>query len=60
VVERIARDLRRVVTLPDVRERLASLGAEPMSMTPSEFARFVRSEIDDSAHTARTAGIRVQ
>jgi tripartite-type tricarboxylate transporter receptor subunit TctC len=60
IVERIARDLGRVVTLPDVRERLASLGAEPMAMTPGEFARFVKREIEDSARVARAAGIRVQ
>lgn len=60
VVEKIARDLARVVTLPEVRERLANLSAEPMSMTPAEFARFVRSEIEDSAHIARTAGIKLQ
>jgi tripartite-type tricarboxylate transporter receptor subunit TctC len=60
VVEKIARDLGRVVALPDVRERFAALCAEPMSMSPAEFARFVRSEIDDSARIARAAGIKLQ
>jgi tripartite-type tricarboxylate transporter receptor subunit TctC len=60
VVEKIARDLGRVVTLPEVRERLASLGAEPMSMTPAEFARFVKDEIDDATRIARAAGIKLQ
>jgi tripartite-type tricarboxylate transporter receptor subunit TctC len=60
VAEKIARDLGRVVALPDVRERLAGLGAEPMSMTPPEFSRFVRQEIDDAARVARAAGIKLQ
>jgi tripartite-type tricarboxylate transporter receptor subunit TctC len=60
VVGKIARDLGRVVALPDVRERLAGLGAEPMSMTPAEFSRFVKSEIEDSARIARAAGIKLQ
>jgi tripartite-type tricarboxylate transporter receptor subunit TctC len=60
VVERIARDLGRVVAAADVRERLATLGAEPMSMTPAEFARFVKAEIEDAARIARTAGIKLQ
>ena len=60
VVEKISRDLARVATQPEVRERLAALGAEPMSMTPAEFARFVKSEIDDSARIARAAGIKPQ
>jgi len=60
VVERIARDVGRVVALPEVRERLAALGAEPMSMAPAEFARFVKSEIKDAARISRAAGIKLQ
>jgi tripartite-type tricarboxylate transporter receptor subunit TctC len=60
VVEKIARDIGRVVAAPDVRERFAGLGAEPMAMAPAEFARFVRSEIDDAARVARAAGITVR
>ncbi len=60
VVQKISRDLARVVTAPDVRERLATLGAEPMSMPPEEFGRFVRAEIADAARIARAAGIRLQ
>jgi len=60
VVQKISRDLARVVAAPDVRERLATLGAEPMSMPPEEFASFVRAEIDDAARIARAAGIRLQ
>jgi tripartite-type tricarboxylate transporter receptor subunit TctC len=60
VVEKIGRDVAQVVAAPDVRERFAGLGAEPMAMTPAQFARFVRSEIEDAARVARAAGIRLQ
>jgi tripartite-type tricarboxylate transporter receptor subunit TctC len=60
VLERIARDLGRVVAAAEVRERLATLGAEPMTMTPAQFASFVKSEIEDAARIARTAGIKLQ
>jgi tripartite-type tricarboxylate transporter receptor subunit TctC len=60
VLERINRDLMRVMDMPDVLDRFAKLGAEPMRMTPAEFARFVRSEIDDAARIAQQAGIKVQ
>jgi tripartite-type tricarboxylate transporter receptor subunit TctC len=60
VVQRIARDLARASAAPEVRERFAALGAEPMSMTPEQFGRFVKSEIEDAARIARTAGIRLQ
>jgi len=60
VVERINRDLMRIMDLPDVLERFAKLGAEPMRMTSAQFARFVKSEIDDSARIAQAAGIKAQ
>ena len=60
VVERINKDLMRVFEMPDVLERFARLGADTMRMTPQEFARFVKSEIEDSARIALAAGIRTQ
>ena len=60
IVERIAADVRRALALPDMRERLTLLGAEPMSMSPEEFSRFVQSEIEDAARIGKAAGIRLQ
>ena len=60
LAEQIARDLGRAVTAPDVRERFAHLGAEPMTMTPPEFARFVQREIDNAERIARISGIKAQ
>jgi len=48
------------VAAPEVRERLAQLGSEPMAMTPAEFAQFVRREIEETARIARAAGIKPQ
>ncbi len=60
VVDRIAKDVARALAAPDVRERLAKLSAETMSMTPVEFARFVRSEAESVARVVRAAGIKPQ
>jgi tripartite-type tricarboxylate transporter receptor subunit TctC len=60
VVGRIARDVSRAAAQPDLRERLANLGAEWMEMTPAEFSRFVDSEIEDARRIGKTAGIRLQ
>jgi len=60
IVEKIAHDLAQIVATAEVRERLARLGAEPMAMTPAEFARFVRSEIDGAERIARLSGIKAQ
>ena len=60
VVAKINADVAKVVQMPDVRERLAALGAEPMVMTPAEFRKFMRDEIEDSAKVVKAAGIKAQ
>lgn len=60
VVERVNRDIARVVAEPEVRERLSALGAEPMPMSPAEFDRFMRAEMDEAARVVQAAGIQVQ
>ncbi len=60
IVDKINKDVDRVLQLPDVKERLASFGAEAMPMTPAEFRKFVQAEIDDSAKVIKAAGIKAQ
>jgi tripartite-type tricarboxylate transporter receptor subunit TctC len=60
VVDKINRDVNRVLREPDVRERIASLGAEAMPMSSAEFDRFMRSEMDEAAKVVKAAGIKVQ
>ena len=60
VVDKINADVARVLQAPDVRERLAALGAEPMVMTPAEFRKFMRDEIDELAKVVKAADIKVQ
>jgi tripartite-type tricarboxylate transporter receptor subunit TctC len=60
IVDKINRDVGRVLQTPEVKERLAALGAEAMPMTPAEFHKFVSDEIVDSAKVIKAAGIKVQ
>jgi tripartite-type tricarboxylate transporter receptor subunit TctC len=60
LVDKINKDVARAVQAPDIKERLANLGAEAMPMTPAEFKAFVRSEIDESAKVIKAAGIKPQ
>jgi tripartite-type tricarboxylate transporter receptor subunit TctC len=60
VVDKIARDVRTVAQSPDVKERFAALGAEPMPMSPPEFKQFVDTEIAESAKVIKAAGIKAQ
>jgi tripartite-type tricarboxylate transporter receptor subunit TctC len=60
VVDKLAKDFARALTAPDVRDRLAKHGANPMSMTQPEFARFVVSQSENAARIAKAAGIKLQ
>jgi tripartite-type tricarboxylate transporter receptor subunit TctC len=60
VVDKLAADVARAVDTPEVRERLASLGAEAMPMSPAQFAKFVRDETIESGKVIKAAGIRPQ
>lgn len=60
VVDKLSSDVERALMSADVREKLAKLGAEPMSMTPSQFARFVRGETEASKRFVGELGIKPQ
>jgi tripartite-type tricarboxylate transporter receptor subunit TctC len=46
--------------MPDVHERLAALGFEPIASTPKEFAERIKAEIDKWAKVIRAADIKAQ
>ena len=60
VIDKIGRSVGRALEAADVKERMASLGAEAMPMTPAEFDKFVRAEMDDASKVVKAAGIKAQ
>jgi tripartite-type tricarboxylate transporter receptor subunit TctC len=59
-VDKLAKDIAHVLASPDIRDWLAKHGADPMSMTQPEFARFVRSESESAARIVKAAAITRQ
>jgi tripartite-type tricarboxylate transporter receptor subunit TctC len=60
VVDKLAKDIARVLAAADLRDQLAKHGADPMSMTQPEFARFVLSESESASRLIKAAGIKPQ
>ena len=60
VVDKLAKDLARVLAAPDMQDWIVKHGADPMSMTQPEFERFVLSESESAAHIIKAAGIKPQ
>lgn len=55
VTDRLATEAVRIVRLPEVREKLNALGAEPAPLTGDEFSAFVKSEIQKWAKVVAAA-----
>ena len=55
VTDRLATEAVRIVRLPEVREKLNALGAEPAPLVGDEFSAFVKSEIQKWAKVVAAA-----
>jgi tripartite-type tricarboxylate transporter receptor subunit TctC len=60
ILNKISTDVRRALADGEVRQRLINTGSAPMDMSPADFGRFVRSEIEDAKKIAAAAGIKPQ
>jgi tripartite-type tricarboxylate transporter receptor subunit TctC len=60
IVTLLHREIVAIIALPDVKERLATLGLEPVGTTPEECAAQMRTEIVKWAKVIREAGIRAE
>ena len=58
LVTKLNADIVDLLAAADVRERLASLGAEPMPMSPEEFGRHVRADIAKEAKAVAESGAK--
>ena len=58
VVEKLHREITRILALPDVRERLVNQGYDPVGDTPAEFAAYLRDEITKWQKVVKTSGAR--
>ena len=60
LVLRLNAEVGRTLRAPDARERLYSIGAEPLSQSPDEFGAFIAAEVAKWAKVVRTAGIKIE
>src|SRR6267378_2181922 len=58
LVNKINADVRKALADPAVKERLIQTGNDTMDMSPQEFAKLVRSEMEDYARVLNAAGVK--
>ena len=60
IVRRLNAEAIAILALPEVKERIVPLGADPKTNSPDAFAAYIRSEIAKWAKVVRDAGISLQ
>jgi tripartite-type tricarboxylate transporter receptor subunit TctC len=59
IVTRVNAQINRALQTPEVKERLANIGAVPMSMSPEQFDAYVREEAAVLGNVMRASGGKV-
>ena len=60
VVARLNTQVGKVLSMPDIRDRMVAMGTEPVSNSPEEFALFIRSESQKWAKIIHDKNIRIE
>jgi tripartite-type tricarboxylate transporter receptor subunit TctC len=58
IVYRLNFEIARALQMPEVLERLANLGAEPMLMGPEQFDSYMREQLNTLGGVLRAAGVK--
>jgi len=59
ILDRLHREVVKALAEPEIRQRFAAEGADPVGSTPSEFAAFYRVEADKWADVAKRSGTKL-
>jgi len=59
IVDLLHREIVRIITLPEVKEKFAAIGFEPIGTTPEEFSARIKVDVPRWAKIIREANIKV-
>jgi tripartite-type tricarboxylate transporter receptor subunit TctC len=59
IVEKLNGEINKVINRADVKETWAKQGAVPMPMTPAEFDKYLRADIEKWADVVKVSGAKV-
>ena len=57
IVQRLNREIAKAMALPDVKEKCAQLGFEPVANTPDQFAAYIKKEVEKWGKVIKDAKI---
>ena len=59
-IVKIQQTVVRILAMPDVREKLLTIGMEPVGDTPEHYADYIRSEVAKWTKVVKVAGVETQ
>jgi tripartite-type tricarboxylate transporter receptor subunit TctC len=59
IVKRLNDEINKLLESPDLRERLSSEALEPMPMSPEQFGKYMRDDIDKWSRLAKARNIQI-
>jgi tripartite-type tricarboxylate transporter receptor subunit TctC len=59
IVERLHAEVARILQMPAVQEKFASVGLQPIGSSPAEYQKFVQGEIEKWEQFVRVSGAKV-
>ena len=60
IVEKVNADMNKILTTPEMKEVFLREGAEPAVMTPAQFSKTIRDEIEGWKQVAKRANIKAE
>ncbi|MEW6333273.1 MAG: tripartite tricarboxylate transporter substrate binding protein [Thermodesulfobacteriota bacterium] len=60
IIDKLAGVMMKIPHAPDMKKRLADMGAEPVGSTPDEFNKFLRDETAEWAEVIKAAGVKLE
>ncbi len=60
IIARLNGEVRKILQMPDVLERLKAQGADPIGSTPEEFRDYIKSELVKWEKVVKAAGVRIE
>jgi tripartite-type tricarboxylate transporter receptor subunit TctC len=58
IVARLHEEANKALQSPDVKERIARMGADVLSMSQPEFQAMIKQDLEDNAKLAQAAGLK--
>lgn len=60
IIMKLNAEAVKVVAMPEVRQRLANEGADPVGSTPEEYDTYIREDIEKWIRVVQKAGIKIE